>query len=135
MVERVALFDEGLQSCCGARFLARFANCEDFRGGRAADKWDGKEGNKALRKELEYKIRTWGGQAFLVAILNNEQWKNIGNIFTDVGFKVVACGWSGGHSSKLRLLAYINNEEDIEKDNAKKKTVRKSKRKTGVALF
>jgi len=49
---------------------------------------------------------------------------------------VVACGRSGGRDgSKLRLLAYINYEEDVEKDNAKKKTVRKSKRKTGVALF
>lgn len=60
----------------------------------------------------------------------------IGNIFIDVGFKVVACGRSCGKGgSKLRLLAYINYEEDVEKDNAKKKTVRGSKRKTGAAFF
>jgi len=135
MSEPVALFDEGLKSCCGARFLARFGNCADYGGTSIGEKWDGKRGNEALKKELEHKIKSWCGQAFLVAILNNEQWKNIGKIFTNVGFKVVACGWSGGHCSKLRLLAYINNEEDVEKDNAKKKTVRKSKRKTGIACF
>ena len=131
----VAMFDDGLKSCCGARFLAQFGNCEDYEGTTIGMKWDGKKGNEALRKELEHKIRTWCGAAFLVAILNSEQWKNIGNIFTDVGFKVVACGWSGGYCSKLRLLAYINNEEDVEKNNAKKKTVKNSKRKTGIAIF
>ena len=135
MSEPIVIFDDGLKSCCGARFLARFGNCADFEGGRTAEKWNGKAGHERLEKELRYKVKMWGGQAFLVAILNSEQWNNVGKIFTDVGFKVVACGWSGGHCSKLRLLAYINNEEDVEKDNAKKKAVGKSKRKTGVALF
>ncbi len=132
----VSVSDEGLKSCCGARFLAQFGNCADYEGTGVGDKWDGKKGNEALRKELEHKARTWCGQAFLVAILNNEQWKRVGEIFIDVGFKVVACGRSCGKGgSKLRLLAYINYEEDVKKDNAKKKTARKSKRKTGVALF
>lgn len=74
MTERITMFDEGLQSCCGARFLAKFGNCADYRGTWVADKWDGKEGNEALKKELEHKTKTWGGQAFLVAVLNNEQW-------------------------------------------------------------
>ena len=106
MTEKVTMFDDGLQSCCGARFLAKFGNCDDYVGTWIGDKWDGKAGNETLRKELEHKIRIWRGQAFLFAILNNEQWGNVGKIFTDVGFKVVACGWSGGHCSKLRLLAY-----------------------------
>jgi len=131
----VSMYDDGLKSCCGARFLAQFGNCDDYEGTDIGFKWDGEKGNEALRKELKHKIKTWCGQAFLVAILNSEQWKNVGNIFTDVGFKVVACGWNGGRCSKLRLLAYINDEEDVKKDNAKKKTIRKSKRKTGIAIF
>ncbi len=135
MSEEVTMHDSGLQSCCGARFFAQFGNCVDWDGGNVSAKWNGAIGHAKLEKELKHKTKTWSGQAFLVAILNNEQWERIGHIFTDAGFKVVACGWSGGHCSKLRLLAYINHEEDVEKDNAKKKAVRKSKRKTGAALF
>ena len=131
----VSMFDDGLRHCCGARFLAQFGNCSDYVGTDINTKWGGKGGNKALRKELLHKTKMWSGQAFLVAILNNEQWERVGKIFTDVEFKVVACGWSGQHHSKLRLLAYINYEEDVKKDNAKKKTVRIGKRKAGVAAF
>lgn len=131
----ISMFDQGLASCCGARFLARFGNCADWGGSDIALKWDGKKGHEALEKELTHKIKAWNRQAFLVAILNSEQWGEIGKIFTDVGFKVVACGWSGERSSKLRLLAYINYEEDVEKDNAKKKTVRSSKRKARPSFF
>ena len=132
----VTMFDEGLDSCCGARFFARFGNCEDWGRGDIGMKWGGKIGNAALKKELKHKTKAWGRSAFLVAILNDEQWKKIGKIFVDVGFKVVACGWNGGKgSSKLRLLAYINDEEDVKKDNAKKKPTRKSEKKTGIAFF
>ena len=131
----IGIFDAGLKSCCGARFFAQFGNCEDYERTDIGDRWDGIQGNARLKKELNHKVKMWNGQAFLVAILNAEQWDNVGEIFKDVGFKVVGCGWSGGKCSKLRLLAYINNEEDVEKDNAKKKTIRNSKRKKGIALF
>lgn len=136
MAEKVTMHDQGLQSCCGARFLAKFGNCFDWDGSAVSEMWDGRAGKARLERELKHKTKTWCGNAFLVAILNAEQWERIGKIFIDAGFKVVACGWSGGKGgSKLRLLAYINYEEDVEKDNAKKKTARSSKRKTGTAIF
>ena len=116
--EIVKLHDAGIHVCCGARMLAEFGNCNEWEGSLQDKKWSGKKGNALLKKELEFKVKTWQFQAFLIAILNADQWRNIGQIFLDVGFEVVASG--SAHGSRLRLLSYTNHKQSVVKDNAKK---------------
>jgi len=129
------MHDEGLKACCGARFLALFGNCRDWRGTPIGNRWKGPSGKAALKKELESKIKMWDGQAFLVAILNNEQWRNIGQIFIKLGFKVVACGNGYEDGEELKLLSYTRHEKDVKEDNAKTGIVKSSKKKAGMAFL
>ena len=129
------MYDAELNACCGARFFALFGNCKDWEGTEIGRKWKGKEGRKALKKELEHKIKAWAGQKFLIAILNEEQWENIGKIFVDLKFKLAACGNSGGRSKPLYLLVYTKHEYGVKKINGKKRAVRDSERSSGMASF
>ena len=123
----VNMYDGDLKACCGARFLALFGNCLDWDNTEIGKKWKGTEGRKALKKELKHRIKVWAGQKFLIAILNDEQWKNIGEIFIELKFKLVACGNSGGTSKPLFLLVYIKHELGVKKKNAKKRVAKGSK--------
>ncbi len=124
--ETVKLYDSGIHICCGARLLAEFGNCDEWVGSKQDEKWGGKKGNALLKKELEFKVKTWQFQAFLIALLNEDQWKRIGPIFLDVGFEVVACGSS--QSSRLRTLIYTYHKRSVKEDNEKKRPVVRRKK-------
>ena len=129
------MYDEELKACCGARFLAFFGNCKDWEGTDIDRKWKGDKGRRALKRELEHKIKVWAAQKFLIAIINEEQWKNIGKIFIDLKFKLAACGNSGKESKPLYLLVYTKHEYGVKKTNGKKRIVKSSERSSGMAFF
>ena len=131
----VSIYDGELKACCGARFFALFGNCSEWENTDIGKKWKGDKGRKDLIKELEYKIKTWIGQKFLIAILNDEQWENIGEIFIELKFKLVACGNNGGKGKPLFLLVYFKYEQGVKKKNAKKRVAKGSKESAGMAFF
>ena len=128
--QKSVMKDEGVINCCGARILARFGNCIDFMyNGPVSLKFNGIKGNKALQKELAHKVKLWQSQAFIIAILNSQQWNKIGHIFLEEGFEVVTAGWSGHKDSKLRLLVRIQDEESVVEDNLKKRSSSDAKKR------
>ena len=131
----ISMHDEGLKACCRARFFALFGNCKEWESTGIGNKWKGVKGKNALIRELQHKIKTWSMQTFLIAILNEEQFKRIGEIFIDLGFKVVACGSAIEEGKRLFLLVYINHEHSVKRSNGKKRVVKDSKRSAGMAFF
>lgn len=89
--------------CCGAVILTDFGHTDESMGDNRATSLT------SLKSDIERALTNHKGDAFICAILNEQQVKALHSLFSELGFVTGAKGFTSGYGYILTMYIKIND--------------------------